>query len=126
MAQPTPGVTVAKPVIERYGPGMFRVAGQVFDGSILVLSTGAMPWPVRAVADLRPEDFAPVTGQEVRPDILVLGWGSRSVMVAPALRRALRDLGIVIDAMETGAACRTYNILVAEGRRVAAGLIVLE
>jgi uncharacterized protein len=58
-------------------------------------------------------------------EVLLLGTGTRHEFVPPSLRRRLRDAGIVIDTMDTGAACRTYNVLVAEDRRVAAALIAL-
>jgi len=56
-------------------------------------------------------------------DLLLLGCGARMAMVPAALRQQLRDAGVVIEAMDTGAACRTYNVLMADGRRVAAALI---
>ena len=58
-------------------------------------------------------------------EFLVIGCGARAMLVPPALRQELRDAGLRLDAMDTGAACRTYNVLLAEDRRVAAALIPL-
>jgi uncharacterized protein len=63
-------------------------------------------------------------GAEV--DLLLIGCGRRMALVPPALRQTVRDGGVVIDSMDTGAACRTYNVLLAEDRRVAAALIAVD
>ncbi len=68
------------------------------------------------------ERFAPVVARG-DVEILLLGCGRRMGILPPALRQGLRASGIVVDAMDTGAACRTYNVLLAEERRVAAALI---
>ena len=71
----------------------------------------------------RPEDLL---ASDPVPQILLIGCGQGAAMISPALRQALRAAGAVIDAMDTGAACRTYNVLLAEERRVAAALIAVE
>lgn len=111
--------------IEAYGGGGFRVGGQAFRGSILVLPGGVQPWAVTDATRLDIDSFAPVLAASGAIEILLLGCGARMAMVTPALRQALRNKGVVIDAMDTGAACRTYNVLRAEGRHVAAALIAV-
>jgi len=56
-------------------------------------------------------------------EVLLIGCGPRMVLLPSALRRQIREAGIGMDAMDTGAACRTYNVLISEGRRAAAALI---
>jgi uncharacterized protein len=120
----TPLIPAGRQVIESYGTAGFRVSGTAHAGSILVFAEMTMPWPVATFDEVTVESFAPVL---TRGDIsiLLLGCGRRMAPVPAELRRALRAGGIVLDAMDTGAACRTYNILLAEERRVAAALIKL-
>jgi uncharacterized protein len=117
-----PVITPGRPYIERYGPGGFKISGTVFTGSVLILPESALAWPVSAMAEVTPESLRPVA-EHGGVEILLLGSGKSMQMVPRLLRQALRDVGIVIDAMDTGAACRTYNVLVAEERRVAAALL---
>ena len=79
-------------------------------------------WPVSSLGAATLDRFAPVVARG-DVEILLLGCGRRMGIVPPALRQGLRASGIVVDAMDTGAACRTYNVLLAEERRVAAALI---
>jgi len=122
----TPPVKPGRRVIDGYGGGGFRIAGETLRGSTLVLPDRAVSWPVSTIADLNVESLAPVVACEPRPEILLIGCGKSAAMIAPALRQALREQGIVIDAMDTGAACRTYNVLLSEERRVAAALIAVD
>jgi uncharacterized protein len=107
-----------------YGTAGFRVSDVAYAGSILVFADVTMQWPVATFDEVTAESFAPVLA---RGDIsiLLLGCGRRMAQVPAELRRALRAGGIVLDPMDTGAACRTCNILLAEERRVAAALIKL-
>jgi uncharacterized protein len=116
----------APKLIERYGKGGFRVSGQTLTGSILVLNDRVESWPVASIADLSVESLKPVIAAEPPIQILLLGCGPRIAFIAPPLRQALREAGVVIEAMDTGAACRTYNVLLAEERRVAAALIAVD
>lgn len=109
-------------VIERYAASGFRVAGVVHRGPILVFPDRTVPWAAASAASVTFESLAPVVGYG-GVQILLLGLG-RSVSAVPVgLRTALRSAGIVLEPMDTGAACRTYNVLVAEERRVAAALL---
>jgi len=117
----TPLVAKDRQVIESYGASGFRVSGNSYDGAVLVLPQATYSWPVAGLADLSATSLAPVIDAGVQ--ILLLGCGRHMVPVPPKLRQELRDHGVVIDAMDTGAACRTYNVLLAEDRRVAAALL---
>jgi uncharacterized protein len=118
----TPLIPAGRQVIESYGHAGFRVSGAAYAGSILVFADSTLPWPVVGIDDLSVERLAPVVARG-DVEILLLGCGRRMAPVSQDLRKALRAAGIVLDAMDTGAACRTYNVLLAEERRVAAALI---
>ena len=112
-------------LIQGYDEGGFRIAGTRHAGSVLVLPEQTLAWPVAAPEEVTAESLAPVRTADPAIEILVLGCGARFVPVPARLRAALRADGIVVEAMATGAACRTYNLLLAENRRVAAALIAL-
>jgi len=118
----TPIVPAGKQVIDRYGTDGFWVAGVLYPGSILLFPDVTQAWAPTSMAEVTAESLAAVIAHgEV--EILLLGCGRRMAMVPPVLRAALKQAGIVIDAMDTGAACRTYSVLLGEGRRVAAALL---
>lgn len=122
----TPAVASDRQVIEAYGPSGFRVSGVTYEGAVIVFPDTTVPWPVTAPANVTVESFAAVTERAGTPqaiEVLLLGCGKRMVLMPQALRTALRQAGIAIDAMDTGAACRTYDVLLTEGRRVAAALL---
>ena len=112
-------VQPCRQVIERYGPGGFRISGATYHGPVLVFPDRTIIW---ADAVLTAEALAPVA-EHGEIELLLLGLGRRTMPVAPALRAAMRTQGIALEAMDTGAACRTYNVLLAEDRRVAAALL---
>ena len=121
----TPAVPAGRQLIESYRPGGFRIAGVQHEGSVLVLPERTLRWPVAAPAEITVASLAPITAAAPPVDLLILGLGPRFGLVAPELRAALRGQGIAIEAMATDAACRTYNVLLTEDRRVAAALIAL-
>jgi uncharacterized protein len=123
----TPLIPVGRQIIETYGDGRFRITNVTHDGSVLVFPTRTLIWPVREMAALTVESLAPIAaGAEAGDiDLLLLGCGPRIAMVPRDLRANLRAQGVVIEAMDTGAAARTFNVLMAEGRRVAAALIAV-
>lgn len=112
-------------VIEAYGAGGFRIDGESFRGSVIVLPEGVVGWSAGDIAGITVDSLQPVIAIGGQVEILLIGTGARFALVAPAVRQSLRDRGVAADAMDTGAACRTYNILRAEGRRVAAALIAV-
>jgi uncharacterized protein len=120
----TPLIPSGRQVIEGYAGGGFRISGALYTGSVLVFVDRTELWPVSTLAEATLERFAPVVARG-DIEILLLGCGPRMGMVPSALRQGLRAGGIIVDAMDTGAACRTYNVLLAEERRVAAALIAL-
>jgi uncharacterized protein len=111
-----------RPYIERYGPGGFKVNGTVFTGAVLILPDAALVWPVAGMDEVTPESLKPVA-EHGGVSILLIGCGRRMQILSRKLREPLREVGIVIDSMDTGAACRTYNVLAGEDRQVAAALL---
>lgn len=122
----TPLIPAERQVIDAYGGGGFRVSGAAYEGSILVLPERTAAWSVSAVAEITLDSLAPVIAAEPAVEILLLGCGARMAVPDQRLRAELREAGIVLDPMDTGAACRTYNVLLAESRRVAAALLPVD
>ena len=123
----TPLIPAGRQIVESYGDGRFRVSGRVFEGSILVLTDRTSAWSVADTASMTVAGLAAVTdaARAGTVDLLLIGCGARMAPLPPGLRQAFRELGVVMEPMDTGAACRTYNVLMAEGRRVAAALIAI-
>ncbi|EKE75600.1 Mth938-like domain-containing protein [Oceanibaculum indicum] len=123
----TPRIAEGRQLIESYGAGRFKITGTVHEGSVLVFPDRVLDWPVTDFQSIDEASLSAFTASDTpEVDILLIGCGAQMRFVPPALRQALRDAGIVIDAMDTGAACRTYNVLMSEDRRVAAALIAVE
>lgn len=121
----TPVVSAEFQLINGYGDGGFTIATIRHEGSVLVLPRQTLAWPVAAMADLAPDSLAAIIAAEPRPMVLILGCGKGMQPVPRAIRDHLRAAGIVVEPMDTGAACRTYNVLLTEGRDVAAALIAV-
>ena len=128
--QITDSTASGRQVIEGYGDGAFRVSGVLHKGSLLVFADRTTPWGVSDLAEASPESLAASLAEVLRAEppfeVLLLGCGAQAAMVPKALRAALRAEGVVIEAMDSAAACRTFNLLMAEGRRAAAALIAVE
>jgi len=123
----TPLIPVGRQIVESYGEGRFRVSGKLFEGSVLVLTDRTAVWPVTDVASMTFESLGAVAeaARAGTIDLLLVGCGARMTPLPPEVRQAFRAIGVVMEPMDTGAACRTYNVLMAEGRRVAAALIAI-
>ncbi|MEM1431209.1 MAG: Mth938-like domain-containing protein [Pseudomonadota bacterium] len=101
----------ARPV-EGYGPGFFRIGGDVIEGALLAGPDGFAPWEGLG-------DLPPLLAMEGKVDVLFLGTGADMAHPPAALRAALEEIGIGVEAMASPTACRTYNVTLSEGRRVA-------
>lgn len=120
----TPLINKEHQLIQAYGPGRFTISGTVFEHAVFVRPEATEAWPApQTVAAIGAADFAASLTQGRMPDVILFGTGGTSARLDPAVRRSLRDQGIGVDAMDTGAACRTYNVLMAEGRDVCAFLL---
>jgi uncharacterized protein len=112
--------------IEAYGAGGFRFAGMSHRGSILALPSGVWPWPPHSAAEIDEGSLARVFAEKSAIDIFLIGCGRDPMLLPGPLRAHLREAGLSVDVMPTHAAASTYNVLFAEGRRVAAALIAIE
>lgn len=110
--------------IDAYGDGGFRFAGMSHRGSILALPSGIHEWGVDGAA-LEPEDFAQVFAEKVDVDHLLLGTGRAMARPSRAVAEAFTTHGITLEPMATSSAISTYNLLLAERRKVAAALIAV-
>lgn len=120
----TPLIPQGAQIIQSYADGRFRVSNVVHDGGVIVFTDRAVLWPVdKVVADLSVDDFRTLIEQSDALDVVLVGCGKAMPVMPFALRSALKTAGIAVEFMDTGAACRTYNVLMAEGRRVAAALM---
>lgn len=111
--------------IDSYGNGGFRFADMSHRGSILMLPSGIKAWDVTAPGAIDLASLRPVLDECERIELLLVGTGIDIAPFPEALRRRLKEAGIGLDAMQTGAAARTYNILLGENRKVAAALIAV-
>ena len=108
--------------ISRHGPEGIIVNGVEHTSSVVVAWRGEVrPWQVDSFDALTPAHFAEIAA--LKPELMLFGSGPRIRFPAPALLRSLIDAGIGIETMDTAAACRTYNVLLAEDRSVVAALL---
>ncbi|MDA9008357.1 Mth938-like domain-containing protein [Alphaproteobacteria bacterium] len=117
----TPALAVGSQVIDGYGDGGFRVAGKRLEGAIIVTPSATFPWE-GGDGPLTIECLQPILDRSDTIDILLIGCGKSLEPIPVAIKNLLRENGIGADPMDTGAACRTYNVLLTEDRRVAVAL----
>jgi len=111
--------------IDAYGNGGFKFANMAHTGSLLCLPSGIYAWDVSTPDDLSVKNFKKLFKESGDVEILLVGSGMDLVPLQPPLRKKLRGVNISADPMATGAAVRTYNVLVAEGRAVAAAFLAV-
>ena len=119
----TPLVPEGRHVIESYGADGFRINGERFSGPVIVWPERVVSWQVSGISTAAIETLDPLFAAEPPIEIVLLGSGAAFEVAPGALRSALSARNIAVESMDTGAACRTYNVLMAEDRRVAAALI---
>lgn len=125
MTDVPPGSADGPKIIQAYGDGGFRISDGRISNSIIVLGSRVLDWAVDNIEAVDSASLAAIVEAPEPIDILLIGSGQGAPRVDQAVRDALRPKGIVVDVMNTGAACRTYNLLVADGRNVAAALIAV-
>lgn len=122
----TPLIRKDAKIIQSYKAGEFKVSGQVYKTDIIVLPTEVIEWslPDGGISALTVDDFKILRPYLDHLDVLLFGTGQRIVMPPATLRIALKqEMNIVLEMMDNGAAARTYNVLMAEGRNVGVVLI---
>jgi uncharacterized protein len=118
--------TPGRQVIQSYGEGRFRIAGTAHAGSVLVWPERTEAWPVSEAGAISIDSLSAVVAAVEVTEILLVGCGARFLPVPLDLKDALRKEGMVLEWMDTGAACRTFNVLLGEDRRIAAALIAVD
>ena len=122
----TPLIRDGQQVIGTYSNGFFKVNGKTYNSAILVTSEKTDIWDIGEITDvseLKVQHFSVFIEQSQDIDVVLLGSGKDMAFISPELKSELKSLGLNIDIMPTGAACRTYNVLMAEGRRVVCSLL---
>lgn len=112
----TPPLGADAQLVQSYGEGGFRIGNVQYATHVLVTPTATVAWG----GELTLAALAPLLDSIPAPEVLLVGTGKRNQMLDATLRTALKARGVGVDGMDTGAACRTFNILLGEGRRVAA------
>jgi len=102
--------------VEGYGPGFFRIGGEIREGAVVVLPSGVGPWGGL-------DDTGTLLAAASEIDVLFIGTGAEIAPVPTAFRAALEAAGIGVEVMASPPACRTYNVLLSEGRRVGVALL---
>ena len=113
------------PAIERFGGGGFVIQGERFEGSALILGDAARPWGATTLAALSAADFAEPFAHRDDVEFVLLGCGAAMAPPPKALREAFQSARLGLEVMTTPEACRLYNVLAADGRRIAAALLAV-
>lgn len=117
----TPLVPQGVQIIQSYAAGKFRISGTVYDSPVLVFPDRVELWNTGIPPG--PDSFSGLMAQSENLDVILVGCGTVMTAMDFALRQDLKQKGLNVEFMDTGAACRTYNVLLTEGRRVAAALL---
>jgi uncharacterized protein len=107
-----------------YGAGGFKLDGEFVAGSLLLFDAFSAPWHVAQPSDITLESLAGLL-EHSGIELLLVGCGQHSVPLPPPLHQAIRSRGMALELMDTGAACRTYNVLQQEARKVALAAIAV-
>lgn len=117
----TPLVAEGVSIIQSYAEGKFRISGQAYETPVIVFTDHVAVWDAKP--PLEPDQFQVLLEKRDQFDVVLLGCGKTVAPEILALRKDLKAQGLHVEFMDTGAACRTFNVLLTEGRRVAAALL---
>lgn len=117
----TPLVPKGRQVITGYGDGGFKINHEWVAGSLIVFADRTIQWN----GEITPQSLLPIIETIPPVELLLIGTGKHTAQIDPAIRQLFRSKNIALDIMDTGAACRTYNVLLSEDRRVAAAVIAI-
>ena len=113
----------ARPLVQGYGDGGFRISDRRIEGGVLVTPDTVRAWTVTRPEDITADSLLPLLAEAGPLDVLLIGTGASLQPLPAEVRAALKERGIAADPMDTGAACRTIGLLMAEGRAAGAALI---
>jgi uncharacterized protein len=119
------GFVPGKHSIDSYGSGGFRFAGMSHRGSIIATPSGVQAWKIEDPALINAAAFTGIFAEAISIDLLIVGTGEKSLGQEARFAEALRAAGLKVDVMDTASAARTYNLMLDEGRRVAAALVAV-
>jgi len=119
----TPLIKSGQSIVQGYSESGFRISGQSYDSAVIVTPEQILEWDVPGFEALSLEAFAPLLDMKDRLDVVLLGTGATIAFLPRELKQELQAEGLHVEVMDSGAACRTYNVLLADGRRVAAALL---
>ncbi|MBT3789654.1 MAG: hypothetical protein HOC33_14700 [Alphaproteobacteria bacterium] len=122
----TPLIPAGRQLIQKYGNGDFVIAEVRHTGSVLVCQQETVSLEIETIADLTLDHLEPLKTAEPSVELLLIGCGQSMAFIENDIRDGLKSWGIGLEAMDTGAACRTFNVLLSEERRVAAVLIAVD
>ncbi len=120
MTDVTPLIQAGQKIIQSYAAGKFKINGVYYEYPVIVTSFDVSEWPSASLNSLSP-DFFLKWKDDI--DVLIIGSGAKGALLMPQKRAEFKEAGFSIEIMDTGAACRTFNVLTAEGRRIAAALL---
>jgi uncharacterized protein len=113
-------------LVDGYGGGGFRLMGRKFDGGVILLPSGVYPIDAKSIETLSENDFARAFNADEKPELILIGTGQSMQLLPKHIKEHLNNKGLGFDIMDTGAAARTYNVLMMENRRVSALLLPVE
>lgn len=113
-------------LVQAYGDGSFRVSGTSYKGSVIILPQITMEWAASTYEGITPTILEPLSRIDNSIELLLIGCGNRMGLPRDDIRNYLKEINIIPEWMDTGAACRTYNVLVSEDRAVGAALIAVD
>jgi len=122
----TPLIPEGRQLIQAYGDGGFVIAGERYRGNLIVQIERTDALSALAFNDLTLDHLSPLWAAGANVELILIGCGPSMAYVPDDLRAGLKAHGIAVDGMDTGAACRTYNVLLSEERRVAAVLFAVD
>lgn len=121
----TPLIPEGRQIIQSYGANSFKVSGERYETGLIVTPEKTQEWVNKDINDLDINDFSSLLSSIKNYDVCLFGTGVRTVFPDASLLKQLKEQGLKPDIMDSGAACRTYNVLMAEDRRVIALLLPL-
>jgi uncharacterized protein len=122
----TPRPVAGRQQIEAYGDGGFRIGGSRFQGSVIVLPERTLPWPISSHEQIDERALEPLFATGAAVEVLLVGCGRTFVPPPASLAASLKARGMALEWMDSGAACRTFNVLLGEERQVAAALLAIQ
>lgn len=120
----TPLIPQGKKIIQRYGKDVLTIGDQQYHSNIIVLPDTVFTLPTKTLSQLNQDDFHHITENAKYIDLLLIGCGITQQQLSPEWRQHLRAHHMIVETMDTPAACRTFNVLLSEERNVAALLIL--